>query len=87
VGRIQKNLTVGNDLTVNDNLIVNDNFNMTGVFNAISTGLGSVGEFWELIQILSISSRSRCLYFYINRCREWCWGQAQHKTQIHQGLK
>jgi hypothetical protein len=38
-----------------------------GVFNAISTGLGSVGEFWELIQILSISSRSRCLYFYINR--------------------
>jgi hypothetical protein len=66
VGRIQKNLTVGNDLTVNDNLIVNDNFNMTGVFNAISTGLGSVGEFWELIQILSISSRSRCLYFYIN---------------------
>jgi hypothetical protein len=60
---------VGNDLTVNDNLIVNDNFNMTGgVFNAISTGLGSVGGFWELIQILSISSRSRCLYFYINRC-------------------
>jgi hypothetical protein len=50
---IQKNLTVGNDLTVNDNLIVNDNFNMTGGFNAISTGLGSVGEFWELIQILS----------------------------------
>jgi hypothetical protein len=36
---------VGNDLTVNDNLIVNDNFNMTGgVFNAISTGLGSVSS-------------------------------------------
>jgi hypothetical protein len=61
---IQKNLTVGNDLTVNDNLIVNDNFNMTGGFNAISTGLGSVGEFWELIQILSIQQEQVFIFLY-----------------------
>jgi hypothetical protein len=57
---------VGNDLTVNDNLIVNDNFNMTGgVFNAISTGLGSVGEFWELIQIFINFQQEQVFIFFI----------------------
>jgi hypothetical protein len=56
---------VGNDLTVNDNLIVNDNFNTGGVFNAISTGLGSVGEFWELIQIFINFQQEQVFIFFI----------------------
>jgi hypothetical protein len=39
---------------------------MTGVFNAISTGLGSVGEFWELIQIF-INLQEQ-VFIFINRC-------------------
>jgi hypothetical protein len=57
---------VGNDLTVNDNLIVNDNFNMvTGVFNAISTGLGSVGEFWELYRFFINFQQEQVFIFFI----------------------
>jgi hypothetical protein len=65
---------------VNDNLIVNDNFNTGGVFNAISTGLGSVGVLGTYTDFLSISSRSRCI-FYINRCAVNGVGLIKHSTR------
>jgi hypothetical protein len=57
---------VGNDLTVNDNLIVNDNFNMTGgVFNAISTGLGSVGGSGNLYRFFINFQQEQVFIFFI----------------------